>query len=419
MKRLILIIAFAITCVCVQAQSDHPRTDVLYEFADDKIVAHYANNQVALENLKKTLEGFSAHDKALIEKIIIESYASPEGSRLFNKKLSERRSAAIVEYLKSNFAITDSLLEVHSNGAAWDRLREMVENSDMPHRREILSIIDNVPQETWRKVNPTDRYMTLVDSRIKHLMDLRGGRPYNFMAKNFFPELRNSSTVTIFFKREIPEIIAQLTAVPSLMPVESTPEPDFTIHTPQIELSERVPWFAVKTNLLYDMVLVPNIEVEIPIGNRWSVAAEWMFPWWVTANNGNALQIQGGAIEGRYWFGQRDHRPLLTGWFGGVSVMGGYYDFQRHDNGYQGEYTAFSVIGGYAHTINKKGNLRMEYSLGLGYLSTDYRYYEGRDANAHLVWQHNGSYSWFGPTKAEVSLVWMLNHKRKKKGAVR
>ena len=175
---------------------------------------------------------------------------------------------------------------------------------------------------------------------------------------------------------------------------------------------EPKPLLALKTNLLYDVLLIPNIEIEVPIGNRWSLAGEWIFPWWVTKDNGNALQILSANLEAKYWFGERKSRPIMTGWFAGMYAGGGLYDLQYKNNGYQGEfYIAAGLSAGYTHTINKKGNLRMEYSLGVGYLKTDYRYYEGKEDNKYLVWQYDGSYTWIGPTKAKVSLVWMINTK--------
>ena len=174
------------------------------------------------------------------------------------------------------------------------------------------------------------------------------------------------------------------------------------------------PLFAAKTNLLFDALTALNVELEVPIGQRWSVAGEWIFPWWVTKDNGNALQILSGNVEGKYWFGDRTKRPVMTGWFAGLYAGGGLYDLQYRNNGYQGEfYIAAGVSGGFAHTINKSGTLRMEYSLGIGYLQTEYRYYEGVEQNEFLVWQYDGRYSWLGPTRAKVSLVWMLNAKQK------
>ena len=48
--------------------------------------------------------------------------------------------------------------------------------------------------------------------------------------------------------------------------------------------------------------------------------------------------------------------------------------------------------------------LAIEFSVGIGYLDTEYRKYTsyGND----LVWVSSGKYHFIGPTKAKVSLVW-------------
>ena len=83
----------------------------------------------------------------------------------------------------------------------------------------------------------------------------------------------------------------------------------------------------------------------------------------------------------------------MTGWFAGRYVGGGLYDFEYKAKGYQGEFfIAGGLSGGYAHTINKSGTLRMEYSLGIGYMQTDYRKYEAFYSENHqceITKQHN------------------------------
>ena len=39
-------------------------------------------------------------------------------------------------------------------------------------------------------------------------------------------------------------------------------------------------YMAVKTNLLYDALLVPNLALEFYLGNRWSLSGGWMYAWW-------------------------------------------------------------------------------------------------------------------------------------------
>ena len=173
------------------------------------------------------------------------------------------------------------------------------------------------------------------------------------------------------------------------------------------------PLFALKTNLLFDAALMPNIELELPIGKRWSLNAEYIFPWWLINDDRYCLQLLMGGLEGRYWFGNREKRQALTGHFAGLYAGGGKYDLQWDTKGYQGEFfIAAGISYGYAHPIAR--NLRLEYNIGIGMLRTNYRHYHTRDNHRTLLWQENGEYTWLGPTKLKVSLVWLINRKTKK-----
>ena len=184
---------------------------------------------------------------------------------------------------------------------------------------------------------------------------------------------------------------------------------------------ERKPLFAVKTNLLFDVLSALNVEIEVPIGKRWSVAGEYVFPWWLWEEKQIAFEMLNLNIEGRYWLGSRADKKEMTGWYMGLYAGGGYFDFEWKKRGYQGEFfIATGLSAGYAHTIGKSGNWRMEYGIGVGYLHTNYREYVpkfGSDGEWHLIRQRSGNYTWMGPTKAKVSLVWMINGKKKKGGA--
>ena len=49
--------------------------------------------------------------------------------------------------------------------------------------------------------------------------------------------------------------------------------------------NKSVPFLALKTNMLFDIALIPNIEVEVPVGKCWSLNGELMFPWWLFDND--------------------------------------------------------------------------------------------------------------------------------------
>ena len=65
---------------------------------------------------------------------------------------------------------------------------------------------------------------------------------------------------------------------------------------------------AVKNNLLYDLALAPNLEVEIPVGKRWSLNAEYKCPWWLNSKHDFCYQLLSGGVEGRCWLGNRQKR---------------------------------------------------------------------------------------------------------------
>ncbi len=181
--------------------------------------------------------------------------------------------------------------------------------------------------------------------------------------------------------------------------------------------SSRNTLFAIKTNLLLDAVLCPNIELEIPIGKHWSVCGEWIFPWWLSNEKQNCLQLQAGNIEGRYWFCPPEKtRERLLCWFTGIYLGAGYYDFESKKTGYQGEFQNIGVLAGFTHRISNRFHL--EYSLGVGFLQTKYRKYtaeEGYDDRWYLIRTKTQPQKiWFGPTRAKISLVWMLTKKSKK-----
>ncbi len=182
------------------------------------------------------------------------------------------------------------------------------------------------------------------------------------------------------------------------------------------------PLLAIKTNLLYDLLAFVNFEVEIPIERQWSLCTEMVLHWSCDDNEmadsrRNRVQVINGNLEGRYWWGDRELRPTLSGWFTGVYSSIASYDVERHGSGYQGD-SLFSVglTGGYAHSINRQGDLRLEYSLGVGYVGTYYHHYHAEfcsNNHWHAVVEKSGLYRWFGPTRLKVSLSWLIGCKVK------
>lgn len=162
------------------------------------------------------------------------------------------------------------------------------------------------------------------------------------------------------------------------------------------------PALVLKTNMLYWLLAAPNISVELPIKDHFSIAGEYIFPWFKNRDAGFCYQLLTGSVEGRYWF---DGATRLQGHFAGLYYGIGKYDFQYKEHGYQGRFhLSTGLVYGYSKPISK--NCALEFSIGLGALKTTYEeYYPDQGC---LVYKQTKSSSYFGITKAQVSLVWNI-----------
>ena len=170
--------------------------------------------------------------------------------------------------------------------------------------------------------------------------------------------------------------------------------------------------FALKTNMLYDLALVPNISLEYAITDHWSFAADWNYAWWSQDNRNRYWRTYGGDVEVRYYINNRNGR-LLTGHHFGAYAGILTYDVEWGGKGYMGEKWSklFGVSYGYSAPISPR--LHLDFELGIGYFGGDY--YEYSPQVDKYYWEQTKKRNWFGPTRAEVTLVWMLGKHVEKK----
>ena len=393
---------------------------ILFYFENNSslLVHDYYTNQ---DNLK-TLDAMLADTDFVsgMDSIVISGGASLSGSFQVNSRLSSERAAALRSYiLWKHPGVYNDRISILPAIFDWNVLIDLIENDpNVPNRDEALSILSSSVGDQLK---------------VTRIKQLGGGDTDTYLNKNYARYMRTATSVFFVHKEKPVEIlepeivVVQPDPVPAVVeeivaaPEEAVAIPEKFPQTVSVTLSPQPkasrPLFALKTNLLFDVASALNLEVEVPIGQRWSVAAEWIFPWWLYEKKQYALEILNGNIEGRYWWGERSRRDQLTGWFTGVYAGGGYYDVEWKTKGYQGEFFSAGITGGFAHKIGR--NLRMEYSLGIGYLTNKYREYVpqqcGIDGQWHLIKQGNGTSNWIGPTRAKVSLVWMINSGNNKK----
>ena len=168
------------------------------------------------------------------------------------------------------------------------------------------------------------------------------------------------------------------------------------------------PWY-IKTNLLYDAVLMPSLEVEYRINDRWSAAVEGNMAWWHHNGKHKYYQLATIVPEVRYWFrpqGQR--RGHYAGLFGG----GGWYDLENGGRGYKGEGGLIGISYGYQFPVGKY--FAFEAGIGVGFMTTKYEEYLPLDG--HYVYQQTSRTNFFGPLKLKFAWVWNIGRWIEKKG---
>lgn len=345
------------------------------------------------------------NERGLPHSIVITAAASPGGNPRLNRRLSERRVSALATHIRTSYPdIPTSTITVRSKGADWKGLLSLVENdTNVPERGRLIALLNSPFSD---------------EEKEKSMRSLNDGETFAYVSRHFLPQLWRGMVCIVYYTdsehtgREAEAVEMTHQPAESIVPEQDARGPEIAVPVAETSNEQRTPFppFALKTNLLFDAASVLNVEVEIPLGQRWSLNAEYMFPWWQWLSKHYTIQTLSGNLEGRYWLGDRMRKGLLEGFFVGAYGGGGYYDIQLGGKGWQGEfYIAIGASVGYTHRIGRR--LGMEYSIGLGYMHTKYREYD--PADDCKVWRKDGRWSYFGPTKIKVSLVWMLGDKKR------
>ena len=184
-------------------------------------------------------------------------------------------------------------------------------------------------------------------------------------------------------------------------------------------------YMSLKTNMLYDVMLVPNLGVEFYLGKGWTIGADGAYAWWDNAKRNRYWRIYGGDLTVRKYFGKRAAAKPLTGHHFGMYGQALIFDFERGGQGYMGGkpksmllddlHWGVGVEYGYAVPIARRLNL--DFTIGFGYLGGTMREY--KPMGEYYVEQSCKKRNWIGPTKAEISLVWLIgygNYNEKKGG---
>ena len=387
---------------------------VYYPVERSDLLTHYMMNGVTLREMDKLLDSLCRADAPM--NILLTSGASPEGTEDLNLTLADARNEQMRMYLLTHkrYVIRSQDLSTVSMGADWNGLALALEKSTYSWRKEALLIIRNTP--VWVH----DRAGNIVDSKKKQLMDLRGGNPWREMTQDIFPYLRRTE-VEVTFK------------VDRTIPVPEPQTDTLYIHqrdTLVIEkhIKEEAPryGFLLYTNLLYDAAAIPSIGTEIYLGKGWALNTRWSGSWWSSKKKNRFWRIYGAELAVRKYF--REPSDNATSLFRSSTGhhVGAYgqlltYDIEFAGKGYMGGKPGSGIFAAptwsagveYGYTLALTRHLNLDFSIGLGYLQGPQWQY--LPANGDYRYEEFRTFRWIGPTRADISLYWLIGMENKKK----
>ena len=376
-----------------------------YSTYSPNLVQKGISNEIRISDFDREFHKLISDKNIEIQYINIESAASPEGITRNNLRLSDRRAETLISQLEELLSEAKHQYRVTSHGIDWQGLDSLLSRSTIPYSAQMLDIVRNTPEFIYDKNNK------IVDGRLRKLQMYRGGVPYNKIFEELFPELRYAK-ITIGFTRTTiiepepipePQPEPEPTPEPELIPEpqpDPTPEPQPVV----MEKESKDVVHALKTNLLSDLALTPQIGYEVMLNDEWSIAANYHGAWWRPM--GRYYYNYGGSVEVRRYWDPNNKYDTMSGHHFGAFAQILTYDVEGKEKGYLGKkpHVGLGVTYGYSVPLGRRLNLDM--SIGIGYLTGKYEEY--RYIDGHYSWQGTNRLHYFGPTKAELSLVWLI-----------
>ncbi len=389
------------------AESEKDSVKVHFHVSEINIDRSYGGNGATLDSIfsKLTADSISGPTHRLVG-VNVYGAASPEGSVEINRHLSEKRAEAIFNEFRTRGFLNDSAANFRYLGRDWKGLISEVEaDENVPYKNDVLILLGQITSQ-----NPPTH-------PLAQLKALHNGEPYSYLFSKIFPDLR-ASRLIVEYERLWPHIIIPDINLdsPSTTPELSAaliPSP-FDYHA---DVKEDRPFYMdLKTNMLYDALLLPNIGAEFYIGKNFSLTADWMYGWWDRDRSHYYWRAYGGNMGARWWFGKKAHEKPLTGHHIGLFAGVITYDFELGKGGIMGGlpnktlWDRCNFISGieYGYSLPVTRRLNIDFSIALGYMGGKYLKYEPK--YGFYIWQSTHRLHWFGPTKAEISLVWLIGH---------
>ena len=423
MRFLLLVISFILIMQPQTPAQEIRQHSFRVEFPCGRCIPDNSNkgNKEAIERLGSCLEETILKPDTKILKIRLLGSASPEGASAYNLYLAGKRLSYLENIICSRISVPDSIISRDIRPIDLPRMQTLAEESGAGYRDIVSEIIAAGEPDSWK---------------LNALKAADCGKVWKEMTDSLFPEMRDACAIIITTSgpgslcriRPIsPDNGSHAIAAASaeagihISETHSTEQAVLYSHDNKISMGCSGKRFCIglKTNMLYDALLLPSAGIEIPAGRNWSVTAGWTHIWWNKDSRHRYWRYYGGDAGARWWFGkQHAMNGKLSGHHLGITGSIFTFDFETGGRGYMGgepggkltDQACWAANAEYGYSLPIGRRLNIDFSFAAGYAGG--KYYRYRPEDDCYVLQKSSKMHYIGPAKAEISLVWILGGRK-------
>ena len=170
----------------VKVREERGSAFLCFEVDKWDIKPDYMTNPVELQKIHNSVNLVKNDSDVTIQRMTIEGYASPEAPYEHNLMLSENRTEALKNYLLRTNIAKGIRIEATGKGENWEGfLKQLNSRSDAPQQSRLKSIASS-------NISPDEK---------EKKMRKEAAEGFNYVVKNWFPELRCTNYTVIYTVR--------------------------------------------------------------------------------------------------------------------------------------------------------------------------------------------------------------------------
>lgn len=449
-----------ITAVCIIASSAKAQMFVRYvKHSDLSSKVMYSDSVLTNVKLSKGIDDLSAYSKIniatqelnailndansrLLEVWVIGS-SSPEGMYKDNTITAQRRIDAVKRYLHYNTGIRD--YQIHSENVSedWDRLYNMVKESNIPYKYDVMEIIRT---KKW-------------GARKSALIALDHGRIWKLLQNEFFSELKGVRiAIVCLWDPSKPYLInpveaaaiasaqsfrtaakekeavivrdtiyirdtvrTQVVVAPVISESKTKAKVKKTKDFSLKDFSSKDYRFGIKTNIAMDAIVLPYLGLEVRCGKHFSIGVDGFYSRTNIFYSDPDTKLYGILPEVRYWTRQAFKKGHFLGLHCNLAWFTGKFNSREMFQNYNSKTGSINkpaisvgVLYGYNFTLDRREHWNFEIYAALGYASWEQRRAQIKDDRSQM-WKYCTleKKKMFGPTKIGINFSYRFSLKKR------